>query len=78
MYDMNRRLKRAENRLNMGREQIIVTIHEFYGEHPFDLSNPVEEWVTYPQALEQAPELNGIIVLHEAGEIAARRAAARQ
>jgi len=74
---MNRRLSRAESRLNMGREQIIVTIHEFYDERLFDLPNPVEEWLTYPQALERAPEQNGIIVLHEAEETAARRAAAR-
>ena len=76
MSNLERRLKRAESKLNMDREQIVVTIRDFHDEGEFDLSNPVEEWLTYPQAMEKAPEQNGIVVLHEAAEREARRAAA--
>ena len=78
MSDMNRRLKKAEKKLNVGREQIVVTIHDFHDEGEFDLSDPVEDWLTYPEALERAAEQNGIVVMSEAKEIAARRAGARQ
>ena len=78
MYDMNRRLKQVESRLNMNREQIVVIIHDFHDGAEFDLTGPVEEWLTYPEALQKAPEKNRSVVLHEAAEIEARRAAARR
>ena len=78
MSDMNRRLKRAESRLNMDREQVVVIIRDFHDEGEFDLSNPVDDWLTYAEALEKAPEQKGLIVLHEAAERQARRAEARQ
>lgn len=78
MLNLERRLKRAESRLNMDREPVVVKIRDFHVQDhgQFDLSNPVERWLTYRQAVEKAHEQNGLIVLYEAGEIAARRARA--
>lgn len=76
MSNLDRRLKRDESKLNMDGEQIIVRISTEGNKKGFDLSNPAEEWLTYPEALESAPEQNGLVVLHEAAEIKARRTAA--
>ena len=75
MYDMNRRLNKAENKLNLDKEQIVVRITTYGDKKGFDLSNLPEQWLTYPEALERAPKQNGVIVLHEDEEITARRKA---
>ena len=78
MSDLDRRLKRAESRLNTDREPVVVVIRDFHDDAEFDLSNPAEDWLTYTQALGKAPEQNGLVVLHEAAERTASRAEARQ
>lgn len=80
MSNLDRRLKRAESKLNMDRKQIVVRIRDFHTQDrgQFDLSNPVEEWLTYREALASAAKLNGLVVLHEAAEIKARRIAATE
>jgi hypothetical protein len=71
-----RRIKKAEEKLNIDREQIVMRIKTYGDKGGFDLSNPIEEWLTYTEALEKAPAQNGLVVLSEAAEIKARRAAA--
>ena len=63
-------MKKAEKRLNLDSEQIVVIINAVSDEG-FNLSNTVEEWLTYPSAIKS--QQNGIIVLSEYKEIAARR-----
>ena len=76
MSDMNRRLKKVEKALNVGKEQIVVRITTYAKDkEKFDLSNPSKEWLTYPEAVEKSCEQNGLIVLYEDAEIEARKAA---
>ena len=72
MSDIRRRLQRAESTLNLANERIVVIIRQ-HGEE-FSLPGTVKEWLTYPEAVAKAPDQNGIIVLSELKEMAARRA----
>lgn len=73
MYDMNRRLKKAEKKLSLdNKTKKVVIIKTFGDKEGFDLSNPVGGWLTYPEALERSGEQIGLIVLSEGKEIAAR------
>ena len=73
MRDISRRINKVEKRLNLDKKQIIVIIKDHYGNESFGLSEPVEQWLTYPEAIEDAQEQNGIIVLSESKEILARK-----
>ena len=75
MYDMSRRLQKAEKTLNLDSKQIVVRITTCEDKEGFDLTNPSKEWLTYPEAVEKSCEQNGLIVLHEYAEIEARKAA---
>ena len=75
MSNLSRRMKKVEKKLNLDRERIVVRITSYEDKEGFDLSNPAEEWLTYPEAVKKALEMGNFIVLHEGAEIEARRAA---
>lgn len=73
MRAISRRLNNIEKKLNLDQEQIVVVIKTYGNKEGLDLSNPAEQWLTYPEAVEKSCEQNGIIVLSESKEIAARK-----
>ena len=73
MYDISRRINTVEKRLNLDKEQTIVIIRDHNGNESFGLSEPTEQWIIYPEAVENAQKQNGVIVLSESKEITARK-----
>ena len=70
MRDISRRLNNAEKKLNLGKEPLVVIITDLV---PCEFPEPAEDWVTYPEAVEDAQKQNGVIVLSESKEILARK-----
>ncbi|MFC1739106.1 hypothetical protein ACFL1G_08670 [Planctomycetota bacterium] len=70
MSNISRRLNNVEKKLNLEKKPLVVIITDDSCEFP----EPVEEWLTYPKAVVRSHVQNGVIVLIERDEKAARRA----
>ncbi|MHC4260534.1 MAG: hypothetical protein ACYSTF_09020 [Planctomycetota bacterium] len=69
------RLNNVEKKLNLDKKRVVVTINNTWGNESkeFDWSYPSEQWLTYPEAVENAHSQGGLIVLDTTKEIAARK-----
>jgi hypothetical protein len=65
------RLKKIEDRLNVGSEPIFVQIEQRNGKRGITL--PSGEWFEFPEEVKKSPRCKKVIVFGENGELLLRR-----